>query len=195
MNLKNNKKAVIFLDNDGVICLDNNWGGRSKKWSKYLKKNPECMSEADAPVEVRFDNFDGKAISVLNKILEETGAEIVVSSDWKKDATLEELGEYYINHQIIKKPIGMTKLIEEVDDAPNLYVERYEEERAREIGQYLKDHPEITHWVAVDDLNLAKDSGIPDAQQWGLENFVRCIGFNQGIKRSGLKEKIIKFLE
>jgi hypothetical protein len=94
MNL--NKKAVIFLDNDGVICLDNNWGGRSKKWSKYLKKNPECMSEADAPVEVRFDNFDGKAISVLNKILEETSSEIVVSSDWKKDATLEELGEYYI---------------------------------------------------------------------------------------------------
>lgn len=186
---------VIFLDNDGVICLDSNWGGRSKKWSKYLKKNPECMSEADAPVEVRFDNFDGKAISILNKILEETGAEIVVSSDWKKDATLEELGEYYINHQIIKKPIGMTKLIEEIDDASNLYAERYEEERAREIGQYLKDHPEITHWVAVDDLNLAKDSGIPDAQQWGLENFVRCIGFNQGIKRSGLKEKIIKFLE
>ena len=30
---------VIFLDNDGVICLYNNWGGRQKKWSKYTIRN------------------------------------------------------------------------------------------------------------------------------------------------------------
>jgi histidinol phosphatase-like enzyme len=31
---------VIFLDNDGVICLFNNWGSRAKKWSKYRSANP-----------------------------------------------------------------------------------------------------------------------------------------------------------
>jgi hypothetical protein len=44
---------------------------------------------------IRFDDFDTKSVKILNEILEETGAEIVVSSDWKLHATLEELGEYY----------------------------------------------------------------------------------------------------
>lgn len=189
---------IIFLDNDGVICLANNWGGRTKKWNKYLKKNPECMSVDDAPVEVRFDNFDVKSIRVLNQILEETGAEIVVSSDWRKDATLEELGEYYINHGIIKKPIGVTKYIDECVNMEGFvfhFIDRYEQERALEIQQYLNDHREITHWVAIDDLNLGCDSGVPNSDVWGLKNFVRCTSLNQGIKKSGLKEKIIKFLQ
>ena len=75
---------VIFLDHDGVICLADNWGGRSKKWAQYRSANPESSRDmGQAPVEYRFDNFDQKAIKVLNEILEETGAEIVVSSDLK----------------------------------------------------------------------------------------------------------------
>ena len=85
---------VIFLDNDGVICLSNNWGGRDKKWAKYRSANPETSKVLrEAPVSVRFDNFDTKAVRMLNQILEETGAEIVVSSDWKKHGTIEELGD------------------------------------------------------------------------------------------------------
>ena len=100
---------VIFLDHDGVICLSRNWGGRAKKWSKYRSANPESSSDKmDAPVEVRFDDFDEKAIRVLNKILEETGAEIVVSSDWKRWADVGEMGEYYEAKGISKKPIDFT---------------------------------------------------------------------------------------
>ena len=85
---------VLFLDNDGVICLSNNWGGRAKKWAKYRSENPNSSNDKkDAPVDVRFDDFDEKAIKVLNSILEETGAEIVVSSDWRFHANLEELGD------------------------------------------------------------------------------------------------------
>lgn len=184
------KKVVIFLDNDGVICLYTNWGGRTKKWEKYRRLNPECPSQEEAPVEYRFDNFDLKAIKILNQILIETNAEIVVSSDWRKDANLDELGEYYLNHGIIKAPIGVTKFIENIDEEGYTY----QQDRAIEIKEYLREHPEITHWVAIDDLNLGVEADIQDAKIWGLENFVRCIGFNQGIKRSGLKEKIIKYL-
>ena len=85
---------ILFLDNDGVICLSSNWGGRSKKWSRYRSENPESSRELkDAPVTVRFDDFDKKAVSILNEVLQETGAEIVVSSDWKLHGNLEELGE------------------------------------------------------------------------------------------------------
>ena len=40
------------------------------------------MTPMETPMEYRFDNFNKKAIKVLNEILEETGAELVTSSDW-----------------------------------------------------------------------------------------------------------------
>ena len=57
---------VLMLDNDGVICLNKNWGSRFKKGSGTLK---------DVSVLQRFDNFDKKAVKVLNEILTETDCE------------------------------------------------------------------------------------------------------------------------
>ncbi len=91
---------VIFLDHDGVICLSTEWGGRFKKQREAGRKLSQSV--ASLPIGARFDNFNKKAIKVLNEILEETGAEIVVSSDWKRWATVEEMGEYY-ESQGIKK--------------------------------------------------------------------------------------------
>jgi hypothetical protein len=133
--------------------------------------------------------------------LEETGAEIVVSSDWRLYATLDELGEYYLSQGIVKAPIGITnkKLID--CDIPNNFIWSrawgLEQTRSLEIHQYLKDHVEITHWVAVDDLNMGKtglDYSIEFEHSWGLENFVYTPLSTEGIKQSGIKEKIVKFL-
>jgi hypothetical protein len=188
---------VIFLDNDGVICLSNNWGGRSKKWAKYRSANPETSRYiADAPVDVRFDDFDSKAIKVLNEILEETDAEIVVSSDWRLHATLEEIGEYYTSQGILKKPIGFTKLLGQCDQPENYtWIRKWDSEQSRslEILQYLHDHPEITQWVAIDDLNMGKNK--ESWKGWGLDNFVLTPSSSEGIKQSGVKEKVLKFLK
>jgi hypothetical protein len=193
---------VIFLDNDGVICLANNWGGRSKKIQKYYKANPEWNKMySTAPVDIRFDNFDKKAIKVLNSILEETGAEIVVSSDWKKHANLEELGDYYESQGIIKRPIAFTPSFIGCDKPEGFEWVRslqYEQERSLEIAQYVKDHPEITHWVAVDDLNMAveaMDYSVPYTRVWGVTNFVLTPKESEGIKQHGKKEEILKFLQ
>ena len=190
---------VIFLDHDGVICLSNNWGGRSKKWAKYRSENPDSSKEKkEAPVSVRFDNFDTKAVKVLNEILEETGAEIVVSSDWKLHATLEELGEYYKEQGIIKKPISLTPNLGKCTwyhDMIWMWSPRWELEMTRviEIKQYLHDHTEITHWVSIDDLNMGKNG--EDWKDWGIDNFVLTPKSNEGIKQYGVKEKILKFLK
>jgi hypothetical protein len=188
---------TIFLDNDGVICLSNNWGGRSKKWAKYRSANPETSRYIDdAPVEVRFDDFDKKAIKVLNEILEETDAEIVVSSDWRCHANLEELGEYFLSQGILKKPIGFTKLLGQCNQPENyewLHKWDLEQSRSLEILQYLRDNPEITQWVAVDDLDMGKNG--EEWKDWGLDNFVLTPSRTEGIKQSGIKEKIIKFLK
>jgi hypothetical protein len=188
---------VIFLDHDGVICLSNNWGGRTKKWAKYRSENPDSSKEKkDAPVSFRFDDFDTKSVKVLNEILEKTGAEIVVSSDWKLHATLEELGEYYELHGISKKPIALTPNISTCKDYGNyIWSPRWELEMIRtiEIKQYIHDHPEITHWVSVDDLNMGK-IGEPWKDEWAIDNFVLTPKQNEGIKQSGVKEKILNYL-
>ena len=196
---------ILFLDNDSVICLSNNWGGRSKKWSKYRSANPDSSREKkDAPVFVRFDDFDKKAIKILNEIIEETGCEIVVSSDWRLHANLEELGDYYISQGIIKRPIAVTDIFKDIFPKEwNAFRFRadLELERSMEIIHWLENHPEITHWVAVDDLNMsmeflgdrfsAKDGS---DKKPGLSNFVLTPRSSEGIKQSGIKEKIINFL-
>lgn len=172
------KMKVLFLDHDGVICLSPQWGGRFKK--KGYDSNPET------PLDIRMDSFDSKAVKVLNDIIEETGCEIVVSSDWKNWGNLEKMREMYITRGI-KPPIDLTPNMKDFDEGgfgmfkwKNLY----EAIRVIEIKKWLEDHPEVTHWVAVDDMDLSK-----------LDNFVMTTKpYNEGIKQSGVKEKILKFL-
>ena len=55
---------VIFLDIDGVLATTSCYGkGKNNKWGAYM--------------------FDQKAVVYLNFILSETGAEIILSSDWR----------------------------------------------------------------------------------------------------------------
>jgi hypothetical protein len=193
----NKKMKVIFLDHDGVICLSSEWGGRYKKQEKWGGRKLS-MSNREIPLEYRFDNFNKKAVKVLNEILEETGAEIVVSSDWKNFANLEELGNYYGQQGIIKKPIALTKNLGQCtwyNDQVWIWSPRWDLEMTRviEMKQYLHDHPEITHWVSVDDLDMGKNG--EDWKNWGIDNFVLTPSSNEGIKQSGIKEKILKYLK
>jgi hypothetical protein len=187
---------VIFLDNDGVICLSNNWGSRYKKARKYMmangiaEHNQSMINEVTRPVSIRLDNFDIKAIEILNAVLDQTGAEIVVSSDWRFHATLEELGEYYESQGIIKKPIAVTDriLYKTYEDFPWNRKFDLEQTRSLEILEWLATRDDITHWVAIDDLDMSLRN------DWGLTNFVHTPKSNEGIKQSGVKGKLLKFL-
>jgi hypothetical protein len=197
---------IIFLDNDGVICLGNNWGSRFKKQDRSVA---ETVADKDLPVEQRFDNFDKKAMGVLNEILEETGAQIIVSSDWRLFATIEELGEYYKSQGILRGPIGGTEIFDYTkwkdeglfdEDFPwDRYYSR-EQERHFEILRWLRDNAQemnVTHWVAIDDLNMGKEIHTRyghETRTWGLTNFVWTPLDYEGIKQCGKKEKILEFL-
>ena len=193
---------VIFLDNDGVICLSENWGSRRKKQIKEGRSMGTSVREL--PIHLRLDNFDKKAVKVLNKILETTGAEIVISSDWRFHGTLEELGDYYISQGIIKKPIAVTDMFKDIfprEWSALRFRAELELERSMEINHWLENHPEVTHWVAVDDLDMSIEflSGHFAARDKsndkpGLTNFIKTPKSWEGIKQSGIKDKIIKFL-
>ena len=191
---------VIFLDHDGVICLSNNWGTRYKKQRKWgnIKMS---MTSKDMPLEVRFDDFDEKSISVLNEIIQTTGAEIVVSSDWKHHANVDEMGLYYESQDICKKPIAFTPNLGDCTNYDDTFEWNrqwdLEQTRSLEIKQYLQDHPEITHWVAIDDLNMGKtglDYSVEFQHDWGLDNFVLTPKGSKGIKEVDIKEKVINYL-
>ena len=194
---------VIFLDNDGVICLSNNWGSRHKKQKEWGKRKLS-MSNKEIPVEYRFDNFDRKAIKILNEILEQTGAEIVVSSDWRFHANLDELGEYYISQGIIKKPISVTDMFKDIfpkEWSQLRFRADLELERSMEINNWLENHTEVTHWVAIDDLNMSIDflgdrfsTKDGSDSKPGLTNFVHTPRSYEGIKQSGIKQKVLKYL-
>jgi hypothetical protein len=154
---------VIFLDHDGVICLQSEWGGR-------FERDREGLDSV-------FDDFNSKAIVVLNQIIEATDCEIVVSSDWRHYATLEQMQELYQIRGIKKTPIGMTG---SADYSNAQLLEKY---RCVEIRQYLEKHPEISEWVAVDDMDLSS-----------LGNFVMTPSSILGISQEGVKERILKFL-
>jgi hypothetical protein len=184
---------ILFLDNDGVICLSSQWGGRDKKMKKFIKQTG--ISEIKLmPAHIRLDSFDKKSVKVLNEVIEKTGAEIVVSSDWKLHATLEELQELYLENGVIKAPIATTENMKDFDPETNgLFCWKGWIERIRvvEIEKYLKENLQVTHWVAIDDLFLGKhtDDGP------GLENFVLTRRpMSEGIKQSGIKEELLKYL-
>lgn len=175
---------VIFLDHDGVICLYHNWGSRNRRERKsWLGDSPKTKLEELNEV---FDDFDNKSIDVLNQILEATDAEIVISSDWKNYASLEDLKFLYENRGIIKTPIAVTPNLKDFDSLTysSLYYKRFFMDiRSIEINKWIEEN-NPQQWVAVDDLDLRR----------GVQNFVQTPLSFEGIKQSGVAQKIIRLL-
>ena len=158
---------VIFLDHFGVMCLADKHG---------IISNPDAAPRYnEMRIHGYFDNFDSGAVDILNSITKETGAEIVISSDWKYWCEIDKMREFYLSQGIVKIPIWYTNSIVGEHDVKIL--------RAAEILKYLETNKEITHWVAVDDLFLK-----------GVSNFVWISRTDEGLKQNGVKEQILKFL-
>jgi hypothetical protein len=153
------KRVVIFLDIDGVISV----GWCKSKLTKWGLCPP----------------LDKKCCDVLNALYDEIPYEIVISSDWRNQFSINNLREMFA-HYNIKAPV--------IDITPNsggYTPTNLEGGRIEEITLYLeRNKDEILAWVAVDDLLMFQ-----------LEYFVCCPKWMQGIKQTGIKEKIIKELK
>ena len=161
---------IFFLDIDGVISTRGCWGkGKNNKWDAYM--------------------FDPKCVAVLNYILIATGAEIILSSDWRHHYTLQEIREIFCHNGVIKGPIGFTPALP--TNAMDL-----EGGRSNEIKLWLKLHAwkDDLKWVAVDDMNMHEKFDEHGEVITGLKNFVHCPNDQAGIKGHGVKDKILEFL-
>lgn len=116
---------IIFLDFDGVMY--------TASYDAYLVQNdlPECDADG-RPL------FDPKSIDNLNKIIEQTGADIVVTSDWKYIDSYSSLLEMWEERNM---PGFLT------DTTPNM-----SRSRGVEIDCWLKECKVKCNYVIIDDL-------------------------------------------
>lgn len=150
---------VIFLDHDGVMATQNDFA---------------------IPRDNEFDScpFSRRCVYHLNRIIEATDAEIVVSSDWRNSMSIGLMRKWYTVNGVCKKPIGYTP------NSPLYNMSGLERGRADEIAQWVRLHsPES--WVAVDDLNMS---------QWLGGGFVFCLKQYEGIRQLGVPEKVLSAL-
>lgn len=150
---------VIFLDIDGPLATD------------------ECFLKTEMKFGVRLYKWNEKCCDVLNEILNETGAEIVLSSDWRKFFTMDQLDEIFKMNNIVKSPIAVT------DQDKYKMSSHGEIDRIYQIDRFLKNNS-IKSWVSVDDMDLKSDI---------VTNFVH-VETEFGLGADGVKEKLILFL-
>ena len=138
---------AIFLDIDGVL---NNSNYTMMLVNELLGKEQYFQLLRD----LGEMPFDYRSCMLLQKLIDETGARVVLSSTWR-------LSEKHINGIIRYAGIAI------FDKTPRLGTIR-----GNEIQQYLNSHPEIDRYVIVDD-----DSDMLDEQ---MDNFIECdaeVGF------------------
>jgi len=161
-------KPYIFLDIDGVLSLDFDeyTYSNTKKW--FPKMIARCP-------------FNKKAVKKFNEICAKVDPVIILSSDWKDHYDIVLMNEFFewngITHPITDYTISLWG-----DRFFNL--QELEECRSAEINAFVSQY-DIERWVAIDDLDLSP---------WIPNNFVHTPKSNEGIKQSGVKEKILHIL-
>jgi len=163
---------IIFLDIDGVLATHKQYMmNRKKFWDKN-----NIAKDLRIPYP-----FDPKCVKIFNEILDSTGAEIVLSSDWKYHWGLSDLDTIFKFNGVNKSPVDVT--INEDASMSNMG-----RNRAYQIGKYITDYG-ITNYVVIDDLNISNYMAITNDD----DKFVLTDDF-EGLKKLGVKNKILNIL-
>ena len=132
-------RKVIFLDIDGVL--------NTKWWYTQMDRN--------TPKDKYGYAFDPNAVANLKRILDETGADIVISSSWKSFG-LSELEEMWQDRGLPGKLIGITP--NSVSDEMLLNADLDHMELfsicGMEIKEWLsKNGKRVSNYVIIDDMD------------------------------------------
>lgn len=133
---------AIFLDIDGVLNYT--------QW--YISdRNPGNLYGQEGDI-------DPMCVERILRIVKETGAKVVISSDWRIawEGTLVRLERMGLTRDIVidKTPELIWRMISRDDYMrdEDFYNERnYEYSRGHEIDIWLAEHPECTNYCIIDD--------------------------------------------
>ena len=145
------RRKIIFVDIDGPLA----WG----TWRDGRISLDECFEAFTIPYPwVKED------CQALQTICDETNAELVVSSDWKKYYSITQLRTIFQHYNIYSPVIDITthQNLWNKMSRPNS-----EWKRAAEITKWVKDN-KISNWISIDDMQLNKQYKWmkPKVPQW-----------------------------
>ena len=139
---------VLFLDIDGVLNSDNWFGYRlycikNNMYNRVLN----FIDTNDENTEHTLTMIDDRAIANLNRIIEETGCKVVLSSSWRSSMESENVFTQYI-----LKLKGFK--YELYDVTPILWHKEFGTQRGEEIQSWMNkesENNEIESYVILDD--------------------------------------------
>jgi hypothetical protein len=131
------RKKIIFIDVDGPLA----WA----TWNDGKVTINAGVEDFQIPY-----SWVKEDCEALQKICDETNAELVVSSDWKKHFTFNQLKRIFWHYGITARLIDITT---HQDLWNKMSRPSIQHERALEVAKWAKDN-KITNWIAIDDLDL-----------------------------------------
>lgn len=148
-------RKVIFLDIDGVLQpLD------SEERFKYInesdKLKEKLVKELNDEVYLKMHSYDlcavyydwnKEAVANLKKVLDEKGAELVISSSWREYSPIEILKGFFKIHGIEEYVTEYLPFKTSVD--------KHSHYRANLIQGYLDTNKDIEQYLVLDDINLS----------------------------------------
>ena len=144
------RRKIVFIDIDGPLAWGT-WGdGRIQiNCGSDLFNMPYPWVEEDC--------------QALRKILDESNAKMVLSSDWKKHFSFRQMKAIFERYGI------PGHLLVDITTHQDLWTKLsrpgMEWERAAEIKKWVRDN-RISNWIAIDDLNLRKEFKWMRIPQW-----------------------------
>lgn len=165
------KSRVIFLDIDGVLLPAGSL-------------ETIFIDGAAMPVRARLveHDFSAAAMKNLRSIVLQTGASIVLSSEWRRTESMKDSIGIALRTRDLPQLRGSTVVYkprpELLQQDPGII---WCERRAREIGTWLKQNPDVKAWVALDDLDFnwadsVRDHGTPLLKHRSVcTNAQRCL--------------------
>lgn len=134
---------VVFLDVDGVLRPLTAGGFRA------------MMVDGEWALRAETADFISSSLLALRHIIENTGAIIVLSSEWRRDQPMREGVDNILQEYEMRPCATWTPTDLQRDMGTENPFKAFTERRAREISQWLSTNPQVRQWVVLDDINMA----------------------------------------
>lgn len=171
---------IIFLDIDGCLRPVHGRRGFEANVRTMLVEGVRVplLGSGEAKAGLVGMDFWPSALRCLRHIVQKTQARIVLSSDWRKSEELVEGINGQLEEHRMPELFGQTPDLDPKDAVGVVKALHgsFREKRCKEIRRWLRAHPKIERFVAIDDIDLSV-CGKGDDPSFCLDSsveFVRC---------------------
>ena len=142
-------RRVVFLDIDGVIQPTSS----EERFNHDLNETCRMLAERFGDQGfLRLDKYDvgavyydwpDEAVRNLKRLLDNCGAELVLSTNWKDYRPMDDMRRLFHIHDLDRYITDMTPI-------------RRLSPKRTEIAEYLEEHSKLRHYVVIDDEDMRK---------------------------------------